>query len=65
MGYPIVHFELMGKDGKTLLAASGGFVSQRSESAEVRKQNYLESIAWYHAIILDAFNESARGTPKG
>ncbi|MEE9359557.1 MAG: NAD(P)/FAD-dependent oxidoreductase [Hyphomicrobium sp.] len=53
------------KDGKTLLAASGGFVSQRSESAEVRKQNYLESIAWYHAIILDAFNERALGPPKG
>jgi NADPH-dependent 2,4-dienoyl-CoA reductase/sulfur reductase-like enzyme len=53
------------KDGKAYLAASGGFVSQRSESAEVRKQNYLESIAWYHAIILDGFNENATSLPKG
>lgn len=53
------------KDGKAYLAASGGFVSQRSESAEVRKQNYLESIAWYHAIVLDAFNESPSPPPKG
>lgn len=53
------------KDGKGFLAASGGFVSQRSESAEVRKQNYLESVAWYHAIIEDAFNESAATGHKG
>jgi len=53
------------KNGKAFLAASGGFVSQRSESAEVRKQNYLESVAWYHAIILDAFNENAWRPPKG
>lgn len=53
------------KEGKAYLAASGGFVSQRSESAEVRKQNYLESVAWYHAIILDAFNESPSPPPKG
>ena len=53
------------KDGKEFLAASGGFVSQRSESAEVRKQNYEESIAWYQAIILDAFNENASLSPKG
>ncbi|MGI9403822.1 MAG: FCSD flavin-binding domain-containing protein [Hyphomicrobium sp.] len=53
------------KDGKTLLAASGGFLSQRSESTEVRKQNYLESIDWYHAIIFDAFNENASPPQKG
>ena len=52
------------KEGKAYLAASGGFVSQRSESAEVRKQNYLESVAWYHAIILEAFNESPSPPPK-
>jgi sulfide dehydrogenase [flavocytochrome c] flavoprotein chain len=45
------------KDGKPFLLASGGFVSQRGESAEVRKQNYLEGRAWYHAIIADAFND--------
>ncbi len=53
------------KDGKPILAASGGFVSQRGESAEVRKQNYLESIAWYHAIIEDAFNDDTAMTHKG
>lgn len=46
------------KDGKAYLAASGGFVSQRGESAKVRKKNYLEGRAWYHAIIADAFNDN-------
>ena len=41
------------KDGK--LDPSEGFVSQRGESAEVRKQNYQESIGWYAAITADMF----------
>jgi len=45
------------KDGEAFLEASGGFVSQRSERAEVRRKNYLEGLAWYHAIIADAFND--------
>jgi hypothetical protein len=53
------------EDGKPYLQASGGFVSQRGESAEVRKQNYLESLAWYHAIIADAFNDDTAMTHKG
>jgi sulfide dehydrogenase [flavocytochrome c] flavoprotein chain len=53
------------KDGKPILQASGGFVSQRGESAEVRKQNYLESVAWYHAIIADAFHDETAMTHKG
>jgi sulfide dehydrogenase [flavocytochrome c] flavoprotein subunit len=34
------------KGGK--LDPSGSFVSQRGEAADVRKQNYQESIAWYN-----------------
>ncbi|MBO0742533.1 MAG: FCSD flavin-binding domain-containing protein, partial [Hyphomicrobiaceae bacterium] len=32
-----------------------GFVSQPGEAAELRKQNYQESLAWYAAIISDMF----------
>jgi len=53
------------KDGKAYLEPSGAFVSQRDESPEVRKQNYLESVAWYHAIIADAFNDDTAMTHKG
>jgi NADPH-dependent 2,4-dienoyl-CoA reductase/sulfur reductase-like enzyme len=53
------------KEGKPFLEASGGFVSQRGETAEVRKQNYLESVAWYHAFIADAFNDNTAMTHKG
>jgi NADPH-dependent 2,4-dienoyl-CoA reductase/sulfur reductase-like enzyme len=41
------------KDGK--LDPSGGFVSQKGETAEVRKQNYAESVDWYNSIITDMF----------
>src|SRR5205085_1147685 len=34
-------------------------------SAEVRKANYVESLAWYHAIIADAFNDTTAVSPKG
>ena len=53
------------KDGKPMLAPSGPFVSQKGESAEVRHKNYAESLAWYHAIISDAFNDNAALTHKG
>jgi NADPH-dependent 2,4-dienoyl-CoA reductase/sulfur reductase-like enzyme len=53
------------KDGRAFLEPSGGFVSQRSESGEVRAKNYAESVAWYHAIIHDAFNDGALATHKG
>lgn len=52
-------------DGKEILQASGGFVSKPSESAETRKQNYLESVAWYRAIIADAFNDPTAMNHKG
>ena len=41
------------KDGK--LDPSGSFVSQRGEAADVRKQNYQESIAWYDNITAEMF----------
>ena len=53
------------KDGKPILAPSGPFVSQKGESAEVRRKNYAESLAWYHAIISDAFNDKTALTHKG
>ena len=53
------------KDGKPMLAPSGPFVSQKGESAEVRRKNYAESLAWYHAIISDAFNDNTALTHKG
>jgi NADPH-dependent 2,4-dienoyl-CoA reductase/sulfur reductase-like enzyme len=53
------------KDGKALLEPSGAFVSQPSESAETRAKNYAESVAWYQAIVADAFNEQASVGPKG
>jgi len=53
------------KDGKPILAPSGPFVSQKGESAEVRHKNYAESLAWYHAIISDAFNDQTALTHKG
>jgi len=36
-----------------------GSVSQPGEAAELRKQNYQESLAWYEAIISDMFARSA------
>jgi len=31
----------------------------------VRHKNYAESLAWYHAIISDAFNDQTALTHKG
>jgi len=45
------------KDGR--LEPSGSFVSQRGEDPAVRKQNYLESIAWYSSITADMFAKTA------
>lgn len=38
-----------------VIKASSTFVSQRNESADVRKQNYKESIDWYKGITADVF----------
>ena len=40
-------------DGR--LIATGGFTSHPGDSAEVRKQNYLESVGWYAAITAEMF----------
>ena len=40
-------------DGK--IKAAPGFVSQKGESADIRKQNYKESIDWYAGIVGDIF----------
>jgi sulfide dehydrogenase [flavocytochrome c] flavoprotein chain len=53
------------KDGK--LDPSGSFVSQRGETAEVRKQNFAESVAWYDSIISEMFAKptATAGKKKG
>jgi NADPH-dependent 2,4-dienoyl-CoA reductase/sulfur reductase-like enzyme len=40
-------------DGK--IKQTTGFVSQKNEAAEVRKQNYKESVDWYDGIVRDVF----------
>ena len=49
------------KDGK--LDSSEGFVSQRGEAADVRKQNYQESLGWYAAITADMFARPGAAAP--
>jgi sulfide dehydrogenase [flavocytochrome c] flavoprotein chain len=43
------------------LDASGSFVSQTGEPADVRKQNVQESVAWYTSITADMFAKTAPG----
>ncbi len=43
-------------DGK--LAASGSFVSKPGEGADVRKQNFAESVGWYDSITQEMFAKS-------
>jgi sulfide dehydrogenase [flavocytochrome c] flavoprotein subunit len=52
-------------DGKQVLVPDHPFVSQKGETAEVRRKNYAEGLAWYHAIIADAFNDNTALTHKG
>jgi sulfide dehydrogenase [flavocytochrome c] flavoprotein subunit len=40
-------------DGK--IKSTGGFVSQRNEPADLRAQNYKESVDWYNGIVADIF----------
>lgn len=40
-------------DGK--IKAAPGFVSQKNEAADIRKQNYKESVDWYNGIVADIF----------
>jgi sulfide dehydrogenase [flavocytochrome c] flavoprotein chain len=43
------------------LAAEGGFISAPGESAELRRQTYLESVDWYERITADMFARIQRG----
>ena len=47
------------KDGKAALVASSVFVSERGESAAVRKRTNEEGAAWYDAITSEAFPKAA------
>jgi len=49
------------KDAK--LDSSEGFVSQRGEAADMRKQNYQESLGWYAAITADMFARPGAAAP--
>jgi sulfide dehydrogenase [flavocytochrome c] flavoprotein subunit len=40
-------------DGK--IKAASTFISQKGEPAELRKQNYQESLGWYDGIVADMF----------
>lgn len=43
------------KNGKPGLIASGLFQSAPSEAADIRRQNFQESVGWYDAITSEAF----------
>ena len=58
-------YEAGEQDGKHVLVPNHPFVSQKGETAEVRRKNYAESLAWYHAIIADAFNDNTALIHKG
>lgn len=45
------------RDGKPYLQARDAFVSLPGESAQLRRRNYDESLAWYHDIIAEALND--------
>jgi len=49
------------KDGR--LDPSEAFVSQPGEAADVRKQNYQESLGWYSAITADMFGRPRAAAP--
>jgi NADPH-dependent 2,4-dienoyl-CoA reductase/sulfur reductase-like enzyme len=51
------------KDGK--LEPFASFVSQSEESADVRKQNYQDSIAWYQTITDEMFAKVKPAAPIG
>lgn len=53
------------KDGKPILVPHAPFMSQPHETAAMRRKNYEEGLAWYHAIIADAFNDNTALTRKG
>ncbi len=54
------------KDGKAMLAAKDPFVSAPAESANVRRDNFAESLGWYTSLTADLFGDgtSATATPS-
>jgi sulfide dehydrogenase [flavocytochrome c] flavoprotein chain len=46
------------KDGK--FDPSGGFVSQKGEASDLRRQNFAESVGWYEGIITDMFAKAPK-----
>jgi NADPH-dependent 2,4-dienoyl-CoA reductase/sulfur reductase-like enzyme len=46
------------------LEASEAFVSEPGEPADVRRQNYQESLAWYAAVTADMFAKTAIPPPE-
>jgi hypothetical protein len=45
------------------LEAAGAFASQAGEPADLRKQNYQESVAWYASITDDIFAKTVPLVP--
>lgn len=41
--------------GEGKIKQTSGFVSQKGEAADLRKQNYKESVDWYNGIVADVF----------
>jgi NADPH-dependent 2,4-dienoyl-CoA reductase/sulfur reductase-like enzyme len=41
--------------GEGKIKQSSGFISQKGEAADLRKQNYKESVDWYNGIVADIF----------
>jgi sulfide dehydrogenase [flavocytochrome c] flavoprotein subunit len=46
------------KDGKSFLLVKDGFVSKPDDSADIRRQNFQESVDWYQTIVEDLFGEA-------
>jgi NADPH-dependent 2,4-dienoyl-CoA reductase/sulfur reductase-like enzyme len=51
-------------NGKHLLVARNPFVSKTGESADLRKETYLESVAWYETLVADMFAKSGSSGSK-
>lgn len=47
------------KDGKTYLEAKDPFVSKAGESAELRRETFIESSNWYDTLTADIFDSKA------
>jgi hypothetical protein len=50
--------------GKHALMPKNSFISQTGESAEIRKENYEESLAWYQTLTDDMFAKTASATGR-